>query len=57
MFDHFSAEIAHTLVGKLGFIFQVRATRDIQCAAGKAFVHRQHKTKAANTAFVAEGNF
>ncbi|MGP6333078.1 hypothetical protein ACQ9PS_28045 [Escherichia coli] len=30
MLDHFSAEIAHALVGKLGFIFQVRATRDIQ---------------------------
>ncbi len=55
--DHLGAEIAHALVGKFGLIFQVRATRDIQRAAGKAFVHRQHKTKATNTAFIAEGNF
>ena len=55
--DHLGAEIAHALVGKLGFIFQVRSTRDIQRAAGKAFVHRQHKTEAANTAFVAKSDF
>ena len=38
--DHLGAEIAHALVGKLPALYSVRATRDIQRAAGKAFVHR-----------------
>lgn len=55
VFHHLGAQIANALIGKVGFVFEVRTAGDIQRAAGRAFVHRQHKAETADTAFVAEG--
>ena len=54
MLHHFGAEIAHALVGEVGFVFQVRTTGDVHRAARQTFVHRQNKTKTVDAAFVAE---
>ena len=53
VFHHLGAEIAHALVGKVGFVFQVRTPGDIHRAARQALVHRQHKTKTIDAAFIA----